>query len=119
MDFFSVFREAGWHTSYYLPTRLTLDYLKNKETKKLEQLGADIALQISTQKTSAVSFNKSLYPFVEDYLEQHIDKATAYHTWLTYPLSDPDLIKKISGDEIHLNKRFKTILTKFKSSYEL
>jgi hypothetical protein len=118
-DFFRLFKENGWHTSYYLPTITIKNLLENKDTDNLQKLSKIIAKQSKKQKLSAISFDSSIYPFVKKYLEPLIDQNIVYHTWWGPDLYKSNFQNKLKKDKLYLNPRVKTILVRFKSKHEL
>ena len=112
---FSRLADLGFHTSFYIPTSL-----RDSGTSKFKAKAIQIAEQVRTQKVSAVSFDASLYPFVKNYLEAHLDKSIVYHTWdIKLKLKDPSFWKEMSSKEYLTDNRVKSILVKFHSSFEL
>lgn len=108
---FRNFRDDGWHTSYYLPTRAVLSLLEQQDAPGLSALSRAIAQQVETQSVSAVSFDVRLYPFVEGYLGDLLDEQIAYHLWdLSLEYYDGALISKLKTKAYFSNQRVKTIL---------
>ncbi len=119
-SFFRKFHEAGWHTSYYLPTKKILKYLDDNKTEEMEHLAKIISKQTIVQKLSAVSFDHRLYPFVKYYLEPLLSDEIVYHTWdLKLKLYDRNLHAKLNEKNYYVDKRVKTILLPFKSPFHL
>lgn len=117
---FSRISEAGFHTSYYLNTSSILRLLRKGNNADLSERAQDISEQIKGQKTSAVSFDSKLYPFVKKYLEKIIDRSTVYHTWdLTNPLANPDFIEVLKSKEYFNDKRIKTMIFHYSSELNL
>ncbi len=117
--FFKELREAGWHTSYYMPTRKIVKLLKNNNVIEMKQLAIQITKQSKLQNISAISFDSRLYPFVKQYLEPLIDKNIVYHIWHAPSLTDSNFKEKLLKNKMYLNKRVKTLLTVYKSQFNL
>ncbi len=117
--FFKEMRRAGWHTSYYMPTRKIIKLIEDNNINVMRQLAIQIANQTKLQNISAISFDSLLYPFIKKYLEPLIDKNIVYHIWYAPSLTDSDFKEKLFKNKIYLNKRVKTLLTIYKSQYNL
>jgi len=117
--FFKQLREEGWHTSYYLPTAKILSLLKEANDQKLYQLGTSIALQVKAQDVSAVSFDRALYPFVKKYLEMKLSENMVYHIWFTVSLENSSFQSELQRDPLYHIQRIKTLLTAYRSPYDL
>ena len=117
--FFKLFKFAGWHTSYYLTTNKIINLLKNKDITKLNILSKKIISQIKVQKLSAISFDQRLYTFVKKYLEPNIPNNLVYHIWHAPVLHDIDFKHKLLKSKLYLDSRIKTLLTPYKSQFNL
>ena len=112
---FSRLADLGFHTSYYIPTSLN-----NLDGSKFNSKALQIAKQVAKQKVAAVSFDASLYPFVKNYLEPHLNKSIVYHTWnIKFKLKEKDFWSKISNEKFLADPRVKSILVKYYSPFEL
>lgn len=118
-SFFQILRAAGWHTSYYLPTRKIADLQISGDAQALEQLASDIAQQVSAQNVNAVSFDTRIYPFVEQYLEGGLASDVNYHVWYGPDLADTDFQKTLQENKLANNRRVKTLLVKYDSQFHL
>lgn len=115
----NVISDAGFHTSYYLPGDLARLYRKNK-LDELKDRVDKLLVQIMQQHCSAISFDISLYPFVKDYLEKHLDAKIVYHTWdLSMELRKPEFFETLQRQTYFSDKRIKTILVRYYSDYDL
>ncbi len=117
--FFKELRKAGWHISYYMPTGKIVKLLKDNNIIEMKQLAIQIANQTKLQNILAISFDNRLYPFVIQYLEPLIDKNIVYHIWYAPSLADSNFKGKLSKNKMYLNKRVKTLLTVYKSQFNL
>lgn len=117
--FFKEFKKNQWHTSYYLPTGDIVRLLKNKSVVKMEIIAKKIALQLKRQNLSAVSFDNRLYPFVKKYLEPKVGNSIVYHIWYGPSLTSTDFKAKLFKMEQYHDDRVKTILSHYKSNFEL
>ena len=115
--FFKEFSDAGWHISYYLPTKVIVELIQNKEVVKMKLLAVKIAKQIRIQNVSAVSFDNRLYPFVKQYLEIKIPDEIDYHTWYAPPLHSKEFKTNLQKSEIYKDQRVKTLLSSYKSQF--
>lgn len=116
---FNVFRDAGWHTSYYLPTGAIVKLLEEKNEQSLESIAERISKQVLLQRSSAVSFDTRLYPFVKNYLEDKLLPETVYHAWYGPNLASTSYKKEIEESELYNDPRVKTFLSPFKTFYNL
>lgn len=113
------FRDAGWQTSYYLPTGKVITALKENQTNVLKEYANEIAEQTQQQNVKSVSFDTQLYPFVKKYLEHLLSEDVSYHVWYGPALADKDFLKKVNHEEIYQDKRIKSFLSSFKSNFNL
>lgn len=119
-EFFSKFKNDGWHISYYLPTGKIIKFQNENKAIEMNELAEIIVEQSESQKLSAVSFDRRLYPFVKKYLEPRISNDVVYHTWdLSLKLFDSKLREKIMKNDYYVDQRVKTILLPYKSPYNL
>jgi len=118
-EFFKELREAGWHTSYYMPTEKIVKLLKGNTITAMKDLANKIANQTKLQNVSAVSFDNRLYPFIKKYLEPLIDKNIVYHIWYAPALEDSNFKEKLLSNKMYLDDRVKTLLTTYKSQFNL
>ncbi len=118
--FFQEFRKAGWYTSYYMPTKKILKYLKEDNKDEMQKLAIQIAKQTKIQNVSAVSFDNGLYPFVKNYLEPNLSDEIVYHTWWETPaLYHVDFKEQLLKNKLYLDSRVKTFLPNYESQFEL
>lgn len=118
--FFEQFSTAGWHTSYYLPTKQIVDDLNGNKTAQMTTLAKQIAQQSTMQQISAISFENRLYPFVKHYLEPLLTKEIVYHIWdLSIPLYNANLQAELNQQSYYNDNRVKTILLPYQSSFDL
>ncbi|WP_299005100.1 phosphoethanolamine transferase [uncultured Shewanella sp.] len=117
---FAMFNNAGWYTSYYLPTTAILPALESNKVDELTKLAQKITLQSKAQRLSAVSFDHRVYPFVKQYLEPLLDKQVDYLTWdLSISLFDAELESKLNKKSYYHDRRVKTILLYYQSPFNL
>ncbi|GIU00565.1 hypothetical protein TSL6_10710 [Sulfurovum sp. TSL6] len=119
-SFFKEIGKAGWHTSYYMPTKKILKLLKEDNKDEMQKLAIKIANQTKIQNLSAVSFDNGLYPFVKNYLESSLSNDIVYHTWWEAPaLYHVDFKERLLKNKLYLDSRVKTILPNYKSEFDL
>jgi len=118
-EFFKLIRAKGWHTSYYLPTNKIVKLLKDNNISGMESISEKIAYQTQIQALSAVSFDHRLYPFVKKYLEPKITNNIVYHIWYAPPLYNTDFKDKLLKNKLYKDNRVKTLLTTYKSQFNL
>lgn len=106
----------GFHTSYYLPTGSTVSLLEENDPAKLRAEAERLQKQLHGQSVLAVSFDLRLYPFVKDYLEQHISDTVVYHTWNSIRLWKPGSLDDLQSQDYWRDARVKTVLYKYRSS---
>jgi len=112
---FSEFADAGYHTSYYVPTDI-VDLEISSQPNKARQ----IADQVQRQHTTAVSFDYRLYTFVKEHLEPLLDPNIVYHTWnLSLELADPNFKYSLLETETYRDARVKSILISYRSEFDL
>jgi heptose-I-phosphate ethanolaminephosphotransferase len=116
---FQVFNQDGWHTSYCLPTDNIIKLLQKNDIKQMKVIANQISQQVKKQKLQAISFDHRLYQFVKKYLEYKISKKIVYHVWYAPPLKDIDFQDKLLQNKIYLDKRVKTLLSKYQSPFNL
>ncbi|MCL1124746.1 phosphoethanolamine transferase [Shewanella surugensis] len=118
--FFTQFRAAGWHTSYYLPTQQIIDDLNGNKKQQMKILAKKIAQQSVTQQLTGVSFDHRAYPFIKNYLEPLLAKQINYHIWdLSITLYNADLPSELDKKSYHHDKRVTTILLPYQSPFDL
>ncbi len=71
------------------------------------------------QNLDAVSFDHRLYPFVKQYLEPLISDDIAYHTWYAPSLKSINFKDNLLKNKLYLDNRVKTLLTPYKSQFDL
>ena len=118
-SFVREFSAVGWHTSYYLPTSKVLNLLNSNDEVGVKRLADRVAEQISAQNTYAVSFDHRLYNFVKRYLESEIGNGISYHAWYGPAISDAEFQERLKNNELYLDERVKTILSKYESQFHL
>lgn len=118
-EFFKLFSELGWSTSYYMPTELVLNLNKENDTKGLEKLGNTISQICSQNEISAISFDNRLYPFVKTYMEKKLAQHIEYHSWWGPKLNSNTFEKQLTNNLLYKDKRVKTILVTVSSEFDL
>jgi heptose-I-phosphate ethanolaminephosphotransferase len=119
-DSFVEFKKSGWHSSYYLPTKKILGYMKESKIQKLEGLANSLAAQSIRQELSAISFDYRLYPFVKGYLEPLLVEDIKYHMWdLTTKLYSHDFHEKLNSNIYYSDDRVETVLVPYRSPFSL
>lgn len=118
-DWFKIFREEGWHTSYYTPTDRIVELLARNNISELNELAQQIAAQVEVQNVAAVSFDHRGYSFIKQYLESKLAKDVVYHSWVGPAISTSEFLKKLSQTPIYLDKRVRTVLIPFHSPFHL
>lgn len=118
-DLFKYFSKDNWHTSYYLPTNKILTFLINNNEVEMKKIATEIIKQVNHQSLSAVSFDDRLYPFVKKYLEKGIPKEIVYHIWYAPPLAEVTFKEDLINNPLYLDDRIKTLLTVYKSAFDL
>lgn len=119
LEFFKEFKKAGWHTSYYMPTEKIATQLKENNVTEMKKLAVKIASQTKSQNLSAVSFDHRLYPFVKQYLEPLISDNIVYHVWYAPTLSKKSFPDELQKNKLYLDKRVMTLLSPYKSRFDL
>ncbi|TNC80745.1 MAG: hypothetical protein C9356_12660 [Oleiphilus sp.] len=110
--------DAGFHTSYYLPTQHIKNLLENGDGYDLALQAKAFAEQANTQSLSAVSFDSDLYPFVDKYLGPILDEEVVFHTWnLRLRLNDQHFLSELLSSDIYKDERIKTILINYKTAF--
>jgi len=118
-NFFKEIHKAGWHTSYYMPTKKIVDLIKVNNIKAMEELANSIFSQVNKQEVNAISFDSRLYPFVKKYMEPLLDNHIVYHIWYAPSLFSAHFIPNLQKNKYYLDSRIKTLLTQYKSQYNL
>ncbi len=118
-SFFKELKEAGWHTSYYMSTGKIIKLLKEKKIIEMKKLAQQIAKQIESQNISAVSFDHRLYSFIKQYLEPSISNDIVYHVRYAPSISSLNFKNKLLKNELYLDKRVKTLLSVYRSQFNL
>ena len=119
---FSLISEAGYHTSYYLPTKFFTNALKENNSYELAKLAENIAAQVIRQQVHAVSFRENLHPFVENYLRRLLPDNVVFHTWQSNRdlfLTKNLFLKSLKGRPYYNDKRVETILVHYESLFHL
>ena len=112
--------QAGWRTSYYLPTGKILQLLDANNSMEMQELAATISEQSRIQQLSAISFNAKLYPFVKLFLEPVLPPKLVYHIWgpaITLP--DRNFSAVLQNQAFFHDKRVETILVGYQSPFHL
>ncbi|MEX2595644.1 MAG: sulfatase-like hydrolase/transferase [Salibacteraceae bacterium] len=113
---FAKFSEAGFNTSYYLPT----DIAQESSSIKLRAHAIEIAKQIKLQKVHSISFDASLYPWVKQYLAPLISEHLQWHTWkLDLALEKTEFIDQMHAAPFVSDPRLNTVLIRVHSPYFL
>lgn len=115
---FKLFNEHGWHTSYYLPTEKILNILSTNDSIELKQESEKIANQLNLQNAAAVSFDQRLYSFVKHNLANEIRPNIVYHIWHAPALSNKNFRDLLEVNDLFLNERVETLLTKYESRFD-
>ena len=105
-----IFSDAGFHTSYYLPTNAILNLLARQKPDDLAQEAIRIRDLVLVQDVSAISFPASLYPFVKQYVEPLLPKNIVYHTWNIIKLEDNHALEKLKDTPVFKDPRVRTII---------
>lgn len=119
LPFFKELKKAGWHTSYYMPTEKIVTQLKENNVTEMKKLAVKIASQTKSQNLSAVSFDHKLYPFIKQYLEPLISDNIVYHIWYAPTLRKKSFPEELQKNKLYLDKRVKTLLSKYISHFDL
>ena len=116
----AAFSQAGWRTSYYLPTRRILRLLETNDSLEMQELAVGIAEQSRIQQLSGISFSAKLYPFAKSFLEPVLPAELAYHIWdPTIRLPDRNFAAVLESQAFFHDKRVKTILVGYQSPFHL
>jgi len=107
---FKIFRTAGFHTSYYLPTEVILKLLAQQSPAALTQEAMRIKGVAAVQNVAAISFPAVLYPFVKQYVEPLLPHNIVYHTWNIIKLEDSGAVEKLKKTPVFKDPRVKTII---------
>lgn len=118
-EWFKIFRENGWHTSYYAPTSRIVGLLKDDDKAGMEELAQSMVLQVHKQNVAAVSFDHRAYPFIKEYLEPLLDPDIVYHSWYGPRISNGDFESALDKTPTYLDPRVKTVLVTFQSPFHL
>jgi len=118
MQFFKFFNISGWHTSYYMPTKI-VKLIKEHKNIEMEQLSLKISKQVKMQNVSAISFDSRLYPFVKKYMEPKISKNIVYHIWYAPFLASFNFKSELLSNKLFLDERVKTLLTIYRSKFNI
>jgi hypothetical protein len=111
-------RSAGFHTSYYLPTKDTLAAIEGGDVKASVELADRIAQRVSNGGFNAVSFDARAYPFVSVYLAPRLDDAIVFHTWdLATKMWQLDLLDELHRRDYFADPRVATILLPYESVF--
>ena len=105
--------QAGFHSSYYLPTQKIKALLSGNDRALLQAAAAALAEQIASQGVAAVSFDLALYPFVKNYLETVIPATVVYHTWDSMKLWELNAIRDLKERAYFNDSRVMTILYEY------
>lgn len=105
----------GYHTSYYVPT-----HFKDYPEANQQQEAQKILQQIKEQNLSAISFDHSLYTFVQRYISPNTNQKLSYHTWnISLGFFQASIAEKLKEQDYITDPRMKTILIKYKSDFEI
>ncbi|MEW5796510.1 MAG: hypothetical protein AB1772_09120 [Candidatus Zixiibacteriota bacterium] len=104
---------AGFHTSFYLPTVRIKELLASGDTMALQKEAEAIAAQVWAQQLAAVSFDLALYSFVKGHLESIIPDTTVYHVWDSVKLWEWDAIRELKDRNYFKDARVATILYEY------
>lgn len=109
--------DAGFHTSYYLPTNRIEEALEKSDLEKLDAEAQRVSKQIVTQNLKALSFDKALYPFVKKNLEPLVLQNIIYHTWDTeISYEHENALERLSNRDYFDDERLQTILISLPST---
>lgn len=113
---FKFLAEAGYHTSYYIPTNIH----KISDPARLHKKAVAIASQVKKQRVSAVSFDYRMYPFVKKYLEDKLPNEMQYHLWdLTLNIKKTDFYDDLKKKSYYNDERVQTILFSYPTKFDL
>jgi len=118
-EWFKIFGDSGWRTSYYAPTGKMIEMLANNDTSGMHLLADAIAAQIKSQNVSAISFDHRGYPFIKEYLEAKLAPHIVYHSWLGPTISSGRFMELLKQTPIYADERVQTILVTFQSPFHL
>ena len=108
-----LFKDNGWHTSYYLPTKIaTID--KN-DIDELKKHATEINKILSSGSFSAISYDHRLYDFVKRYIKKDIPM----HIWFGPQLWLSNFSEKIKEAGLYQDNRVLTFLCSYKSQFNL
>ncbi len=117
---FSKLSDAGFNTSYKLPGAVLKKLVEDGSEKKLEEKAVELSRQIKSQKVKSISFDHKLFPFVENYLKEHIDGHVDFHTRdLSLSLKDENFMSSLLNKPYFKEPRIKTILVHYHSRFSL
>lgn len=116
---FKIFREHGWHTSYYTPTNAIVSLLEQNDTDGMELLAEAIANRVKEQKVSAISFDNRTYSFIKTHVEPLLEDDIIYHAWYGPPVWSDTFTSDLVKNALFLDKRVKTILVEYRSRFHL
>ena len=112
--------QAGYHTSYYLPTAELLALQEENNADKLQQRAKSLATQANRQEVAALSFDVRLYPFVKNYLEHLLPSNYVFHVWsLPGTLQNKLFFQNARSKMYYYDRRIKTILAEYESIFHL
>jgi hypothetical protein len=111
--------EAGWHTTYYMPTRKVLGLMEKGSADMIKGFVASLSKQLATQQARAVSFDSRLYPFIKQHVEERLDPELVYHVWRGPVLHDASFLQNLESLEYLQDPRVKTLLVTYKSEFDL
>ena len=110
---FKDFSQAGFYTSYYLPTNAILKLQAQQNPEVLKQEAKRIRDWVASQSIPAISFPAFLYPFVKTYVEPELPKNIDYHTWNIIKFEDRGALEKLKETPIFKDPRIRTIIYSF------
>jgi len=104
------FAQAGFYTSYYLPTNAILQLQAEQKPELLKKEALRIRDWIAAESIPAISFPAFLYPFVKTYVEPLLPANIDYHTWNIIKLEDRHALEKLKEKAIFKDPRVRTII---------
>lgn len=109
-----IISDAGYHTSYYIPT-----HFNSLPPNKQQLESQKIIQQIKNQNLKAVSFDHTLYPFINTYITPKTNNIV-YHTWnISLGFFQSTVTEQLKQSNLVKDPRLKTILIKYKSDFEI
>ena len=117
---FNRLSEAGFYTSYYLPTEEILDAMEGGSDASVREIVNQVISATKQHRARAVSFDSRVYPFVLHHLAEALAPVgLEYLTWdLTLNSSAPNFLEQLSTRQYSKDTRVKIVLVEFTSRYD-